>query len=699
MSVKKTARNRLAKENSPYLLQHADNPVDWYPWGDKAFEKARREDKMIFLSIGYSTCHWCHVMEHESFEDEQVAELMNRTFVSVKVDRENRPDLDSFFMDVAMMLNRTGGWPLNLVLTPEGKPFFAATYIPKERSMFSPGMLELIPKLEELWETDREKIMQSADSILAAMEQNSLENDRMEQILDPDRRDNLIRSAVEKAFGELSSSYEPKYGGFSTEPKFPQPHNLLFLLRYWKESGKEEALSMTRHTLENMRAGGIYDHLGFGFHRYSTDTEWKVPHFEKMLYDQAMLMLAYTEMYRATGEPKYADTVDEVYRYLIRELRSPEGGFYSAMDADSEGEEGKYYVWEWEEFVDALKPGEEGYINFFHLEEDGNFVDRSIGRKPGENILYRTQGGEPPGGTEKLEEVRTRLLSLREKRVPPHTDDKILTNWNGLLVYALARAGWVMDKPEYVETADRALQFLLDRMKREDGGLLHSYRNGEAEINGNVDDYAFVVAALLELYRADFRIARLAAAEKLSAFVSEHFEDREYGGFYFTDKDAADLPVRSKRAVDNALPSGVSLTVENLLRLYQLTGKPTYRESAERAVQSLTTEITSYPSAFAMLLSSLLLYTSGGHEIVVTGTREAASELLDVLNETYLPHSVILLKTPQNGEDLAAIAPYTEGYGMEGSAEAEVFVCTGFSCRRPVSTVGELTKLLEEMEK
>jgi uncharacterized protein len=688
--VEQTKQNRLAYENSPYLLQHADNPVDWYPWGDEAFEKARKEDKMIFLSIGYSTCHWCHVMEHESFEDEQVAELMNRAFVPIKVDREDRPDLDSFFMDIAVMLNGSGGWPLNLVLTPEGKPFFAATYIPKKRSMFSAGMLELIPKIEELWKSGRKKIFQSADSIMAAMEKKNKKEGRPEAAVSPDRRDDLIKTASRKAFESLSSAYEPRFGGFSKEPKFPQSHNFLFLLRYWKETGDEKALSMTKHTLDNMRAGGICDQLGFGFHRYSTDMEWKVPHFEKMLYDQAMLLLAYTEMYRVTGEREYAETVSEIYRYAVRELLSPEGGFYTAVDADSEGEEGKYYVWGYEEFVNALKPGEEGFINFFHV---------------GDNILYRTPGTEPPGGRDKLEEVRKRLLSLREKRAAPERDDKVLTNWNGLMIYALARAGWVLAEPRYVETASRALSFLLERMKREDGGLFHRYRNDQAGINGNLDDYAFIIAALLELYRADFHLDRLKEAERLSAFVSARFEDRENGGFYFTDMNTVDLPVRSKRAVDNAIPSGLSFTVENLLRLYQLTGKPTYRESAERAIQSLSTELSQYPSAFAMLLSSLLLYTSGGHEIVITGEEEETEKFIKEINQTYLPHSAVLLKTAENAKALADFAPYTKRYGTDtgqsGVPETapRVYVCSGFSCRAPVSTIEELKKLLEDPEK
>jgi uncharacterized protein YyaL (SSP411 family) len=690
----KAGWNHLKNETSPYLLQHADNPVDWYPWSEEAFEKAHREDKMVFLSIGYSTCHWCHVMEHESFEDEEVAALMNRSFVPIKVDREERPDLDSYFMDIAIMLNGNGGWPLNLVLTPERNPFFAATYIPKTGGMRSTGLIGLLSKLEQIWTTQRERIDESVNSILQAVEQGQGHKDTFQGGSPEEEQSKLISTAVNNGFQSLLQAYEPRFGGFSRAPKFPQPHTILFLLRYGVQKDNEEALSMAEHTLQQMRAGGIYDHLGFGFHRYSTDMEWKVPHFEKMLYDQAMTILAYVEAYRITGKKLYADTVDEIYTYLARDMLSSEGGFYSAVDADSEGVEGKFYLWDYDEFAQLLGEGEKEYIDFFHLYPQGNYTDQVHGHAPGDNILYRDPDDDPPGGNHTLESLRKRLLREREKRVPPHTDDKILTDWNSLVIFALARAGWVLNRTEYVEAAESAWGFLVSKMLHEDSSLFHSYRLGRAAVNGYLDDYAFLIAALLELYRARFKTEYLSQARQLSEYVLEHFEDKDYGGFFFTDKDSQELPVRKKKVMDNAYPAGNSLMLANLLTLFRLTGTVEYREKAENGIRALTPELSQAPAGCSMLLSAIMFYPAGGSEIVIVGEEEEVDEMIGVLNTSYRPDAVVLVKTPSSQQALTEIAPFTQGYQKVEDGKPSAYVCSGFACQKPVTTSEALRELL-----
>ena len=515
--------NRLAREKSPYLLQHANNPVDWYAWGDEAFEKAKEEDKPIFLSIGYSTCHWCHVMEKESFEDDETAQLMNDTFVSIKVDREERPDIDHVYMTVCQMMTGSGGWPLNVIMTPDRKPFFATSYLPKQSIYGRLGMDDLSRQVKKLWTESRDQVLDSSEKVMLAL--NRIQEDSPGQ--------SLGKEVLNTAFRQLSQNYDPKHGGFGNAPKFPTAHNMLFLLRYWKRTGDDSALRMVEGTLKAMRQGGIYDQIGFGFHRYSTDERWLVPHFEKMLYDQAMLAMIYTEAYQATGKEDYATTANEIFTYVLRDMTAVEGGFFSAEDADSEGEEGKFYVWTMDEIRNLLDSSEAELVTEVYRAADvGNFHEEATGQLTGSNILHMRQSlhetalrlGIPPEELKtRLEQARLKLFEAREKRIHPYKDDKILTDWNGLMIAALSKAAQVFDRPDYANAAMKAADFILSTLRAPDGRLLHRYRDGEAGMPPNVDDYVFMIWGLLELYEATFEIRYLKTALDLNQCFSPAF--------------------------------------------------------------------------------------------------------------------------------------------------------------------------------
>jgi uncharacterized protein YyaL (SSP411 family) len=497
--------NRLVQEKSPYLLQHAFNPVDWYPWGDEAFEKAKQQDKPIFLSIGYSTCHWCHVMERESFEDEHVARALNRVFVCIKVDREERPDIDSIYMAACQAMTGSGGWPLSILMTPEKRPFFAATYIPKTSHFDRMGLLELTERVEMLWQKSREEVNQAADKILAELQAANT--------ITPG--EGMSEDMLDLAYTQLAARYDSDYGGFGQAPKFPTPHNLTFLLRYWQRTGKREALEIVEKTLTQMSRGGICDHLGFGFHRYSTDRQWLLPHFEKMLYDQALLAIAFLEAYQATGRSSFANTAREIFTYVLRDMTGQEGGFYSAEDADSEGEEGKFYVWSSAELQAIL--GEEDAALFskvYNIRPEGNFFDEATHRLTGKNIPHLTMTPPALAGvadaehremSDRLTEIRKKLYQTRSHRVPPHKDDKVLTDWNGLMIAALAIGGRVLNDASFTKAARKAAEFVLARLKK-DGRLLKRYRQGTAALPAHLDDYAFMVWGLLELYETTFAL-------------------------------------------------------------------------------------------------------------------------------------------------------------------------------------------------
>ena len=686
--------NRLFHEKSPYLLQHADNPVDWYPWGDEAFDRAQREDKPIFLSIGYSTCHWCHVMAHESFEDRDVASLMNEAFVCVKVDREERPDIDRIYMSVCQMMTGSGGWPLTIIMTPNRRPFFAATYIPKESRWGRQGLIELIPRLKTIWETRRDEVENAAAQTVAHLMQPRTQkgNLRPEEILT-------------RTFEELQGQFDDVYGGFGNAPKFPMPHQVVFLLRHWQRTGAPDALRMADKTLSAMRQGGIFDQLGHGFHRYSTDPQWLVPHFEKMLYDQALLTMAFTEAFQATGDEAHARTVREVLGYCLRDLRSPEGGFYTAEDADSEGEEGRYYLWQMEEIRRLLDPEEFRLATAaFSIAEEGNFVDPVEPERRGDNILHLSGSpvkiAEGLGLTEdaflqRLETVRLRLLAAREKRVRPQRDDKILTDWNGLMIAALARAARVLGEPRYLEAAREAIGFILAQMRMADGRLLHRFCKGEAAVAANLDDYAFLIWGLIEAYGAGFNAEDLRAAIALQQIVDRHFRDPD-GGFFSTPDDGEALLFRPKEGHDGAVPSGNAVTLMNMIRLGRLTGDPRGEEEAAALSRTFAGSLQQIPSAHAQWMIALELLAAPSREVVIAGRpeREDTNALLAVVRRVYLPHLTLLLRP--EGEEAPAIteiAPFTrEMQSLGGRAAA--YVCTDFSCRRPVTDPHELEALL-----
>ncbi len=594
-----TRYNRLAGEKSPYLLQHATNPVDWYPWGEEAFEKARREDKPLFVSIGYSTCHWCHVMERESFEDLQVARLLNELFVPVKVDREERPDIDAVYVSAAQMLSGGAGWPLNIFLTPEGKPFYAVTYVPKARRFGRMGLLEMLPEIDRLWRVDREALMRDAEEVTEALRQTPA----VGEMPGPD--------VFDHAFSQLVRLYDDENGGFGSAPKFPVAEYLFFLLAYWRRTGNERALQMTRATLDAMRAGGMYDPIGFGFFRYSTDARWIVPHFEKMLYVQALLSMAYLDGYEATGGASYAVTAREVFNYVERDLTGEGGGFLSAQDADTGCGEGCFYLWTPRQLERALGPADASLaakvFNIFNTERRTAEAERGTVPRIGRPLAQVAQeiGMDETELRERVQGLRQRLFAARQKRPRPATDDKVLSDWNGLMIAAFARASKVLADPHLSLVAESAAQFVLGCLRSEEGRLLHRYRDGESAVAGQLDDYAFFTWGLIELYEATSDPQYLDVAVEMSVQLAEHFWDASSGGFFLTADDAEPLIARLKDAYDSALPSGNSVAMLNLLRLGGLTGKDELRTRAFATARAFSEDVIPSPVGHTQMLVAL----------------------------------------------------------------------------------------------
>jgi uncharacterized protein len=688
--------NLLINEKSPYLLQHAYNPVDWHPWGKEAFEKARKENKPIFLSIGYSTCHWCHVMAHESFEDEEVAELMNRAFVSIKVDREERPDIDNIYMTVCQIILGRGGWPLNIIMTPNKKPFFAGTYIPKKSRFNQTGMLELVPRIEEIWNKQHEEVLDSAEKITSTI-QNMISESAGEGV-----RGEAI---IEEAYDELLSSFDSEYGGFERAPKFPTPHKEFFLLRYWRRSGDPEALHMVENTLENMYRGGIHDHLGSGFHRYSTDSMWIVPHFEKMLYDQALIAAAYTEVYQVTGKELYKETAEGTFDYVLRDLTSPEGGFYCGEDADVDGLEGAYYLWTLEEIRNVLSAEESELITkVFNLKEGGNFEEEIRGKKTGTNILYMTQSlgafvAEFKIPKEELESrvksAREKLLEARNNRKRPARDDKVLTDWNGLMIAALAKGFQAFGEEKYLKAAEKAADFILKTLYRPGKRLLHRYRAGSAGISGTADDYAFLVHGLIELYEAGFELRYLKAALCLNNELLEHFWDPVNGGLFFTANDSESLIFRKKEFTDAAMPSGNSIEMLNLLRLSRITADPGLEDMADGMERAFSKLIRKIPSGYTQFLSALDFGIGPTYEVVIAGKHEApdTEHMLEELWTYFIPNKVLVFRPEGEDSEITNLATYTKTQvPIEGKATA--YVCQNYECQLPTTDINEMLKLL-----
>lgn len=683
--------NRLVFSQSPYLLQHAANPVDWHPWGEEAFERARAEDKPVFLSIGYSTCHWCHVMERESFEDEEVAALMNRDFICVKVDREERPDVDKIYMDVTQALTGSGGWPMTVILTPDQKPFFAGTYFPKHGRFGRPGMLDLLPQLAEAWRGQREQVLESADQITQHVV--DMNRGRPGNELDPD--------VMATAFQQLAERFDATRGGFGRAPKFPTPHQLSFLLRHGQRTGDARAADMAARTLTAMRLGGIYDHVGFGFHRYSTDANWLLPHFEKMLYDQALLALAYLDGFQATGDPLFAETAHEIFTYVLRDMTDPAGGFYSAEDADSEDVEGKFYLWRADELREVLGEEEAAwFMGLFGCREEGNFTPE--GSEPGgpDNIPHRTRSwtrlAEAEGSPvrelrSRADLLRQRLFDAREKRVHPLKDDKILTDWNGLMIAALARGARVLDEPTYRDAARQAADFALSTLRTPEGRLLKRSRGGRAGLPAHLDDYAFLIWGLLELYQTTFDIDHLREAAALTEVQLAHFWDDAGGGFFLTADDGETLLVRAKEVYDGATPSGNSVSALNLLRLARLTGRAEYEDRARSVFRAFGESISAQPVAYTQMMIAVDFAAGPAYEVVVAGDRDAADtrRMLSALHGAFLPRLALHLRDDAQAGLLAETAPYTEAMAPIGDA-ATAYVCQDFSCRQPTTDLAEM---------
>lgn len=682
--------NHLIKEKSPYLLQHAYNPVDWYPWGDEAFQKANLEDKPIFLSIGYSTCHWCHVMERESFEDESVAELLNDTFINIKVDREERPDIDAVYMKVCHIMTQSGGWPLTIMMTPDKKPFFAATYIPKENKYGRVGMLDLIPKIKSIWKTRRADILSAASEITSAVRQPLSV-----------KAGQLSEETLHQAYQSLLMSFDKTFGGFGQAPKFPSPHNFFFLLRYWNRDGNEKALQIVEHTLQNMRRGGIYDHIGFGFHRYSTDARWVVPHFEKMLYDQALMAMAYIELYQITGNKEYENTAREIFTYVLRDMTDEQGGFYCAEDADSEGVEGKFYLWTEEEIRKILTPKEADlFLSIYRHSSDIELPGMHDIPERQFIVHLKLKGKTEKGLTETVSEtenIRKKLFTCREKRVHPHKDDKILTDWNGLMIAALARGAQVFDEPVYADAAECAMNFILKFMQTNDGRLLHRYRQGEAAIKGNIDDYAFSIWALLELYEATFQTKHLQKALELHAHLFSHFPDDKNGGLFFTSSDAEELLTRPKELYDGAIPSGNSVAFINTLKLSRITGDADMEKQANKIYKAFEALTDAMPTTFTYFLCGFDFTIGPSSEIIITGgvNKSDTKKLLSALRMQFVPNKVVIFRPEKTTQPaIEVIAPFVRSHsGINKKATA--YVCTNFTCALPTNDPQKMIELLK----
>lgn len=687
--------NKLINEKSPYLLQHAYNPVDWHAWGDEAFEKADKENKPVFLSIGYSTCHWCHVMEHESFEDPEVAKLMNDVFVSIKVDREERPDIDHIYMNVCQMMTGQGGWPLSIVMTPDKRPFFSGTYFPKENRFGRIGFKDLIKGIDNAWKTKRDEIEKNADQITSYLKQASIN----------DAGNELPIEILHNAYKYFHERFDNQYGGWGIKPKFPSPHNLLFLLRYSKKSGEERALQMVEKTLLEMAKGGIFDHIGFGFHRYSTDQQWLVPHFEKMLYDQAMLLHAFTECYQATNNGKLKETAQQIIEYVSRDMISSEGGFYSAEDADSEGVEGKFYVWTTDEVKEILNEEESNlFKQIYNFEKEGNYEEEAAHSRNGTNIphlkksheeLSNETGIELNNLKPLLERMRKKLFDVREKRVHPQKDDKILTDWNGLMVSALAKAGRVFDNINYIRLAEKAIQFIDSKLTDETGKLIHRYREGEAKLNAVLDDYAFVMWGLIELYQATFNTDYLHKAVSFYDILMKHYWDDLNGGFFFTPDFGENLLVRTKEIYDSAIPSGNSVMMNNLIKLARLTSGEQFEETANLLSKSYSDNVSSAPQAFAYFLCGLDFAKGPSNEIVLVtdNNKEGLNAFLNKLNENFIPNQVVIVVDKSDRKAIEKLAPFVKEYKTK-DGQPTAYVCRNFACSMPVTTPDEMLKLI-----
>ncbi|PYT32662.1 MAG: thioredoxin domain-containing protein [Acidobacteria bacterium] len=700
--------NRLIHEKSPYLQQHAHNPVDWYPWGPDAFKKSRKEDKPIFLSIGYSTCHWCHVMERESFENDTIAAVLNKYFVPIKVDREERPDIDRIYMSYVQATTGGGGWPMSVWLTPDLKPFIGGTYFPPENRYGRAGLPVLLERIADAWRSDRQKIIQSSSEVLeqlAKQEQVTASTAGL-----PDQ------SVLESGFFQFRRSFDVKLGGFGDAPKFPRPvvHN--FLLRYFARTKKEEARDMVLATLHSMAKGGMNDQLGGGFHRYSVDGRWFVPHFEKMLYDQAQLGTSYLEAYQITRDPYFAGVAHRIFDYVLRDMTDKDGGFYSAEDADSvidpakpeEKGEGAFYVWKQEEIGQiAGQPAAAWFSHRYGVELHGNVANDPQEEFKGKNILFEAHSVEETARhfDKPADEVRTalaevarKLLATRSKRVRPHLDDKVLSAWNGLMISAFAKGGAILDEPRYSVAAARAAHFILGRMyDPKTGTLLRRYRQQEAAIPGFLDDYAFFAQGLLDLYETQFDLQHLESAVKLTEKMSELFEDRQNGGFFSSPSGDASLVMRMKDDYDGAEPSGNSIAVLNLLRLAEMTNREEFREAAQKSLRAFASRMAGIPSGVPQMLVAYDFSLAKPKQIILVGARSTpdTAEMLHRLHARFVPHKIVMLVgDDRERKTLAGWIPVIETMGRLGG-KATAYVCENYTCKLPTAEPAKFAELIQ----
>ncbi|HEU4477217.1 MAG TPA: thioredoxin domain-containing protein [Pyrinomonadaceae bacterium] len=680
--------NRLIHETSPYLLQHAHNPVNWNPWGEEAFAEARRENKPILLSIGYSACHWCHVMEHESFENEDIAALMNENFVNIKVDREERPDLDQIYMNAVQMMTHHGGWPMTVFLTPEGVPYYGGTYFPPEDRHNMPGFPRVLIALSEAYRERPDEIAETTASIRKELERLNASQESSEL---------LTKDLLDTAFRGIVRNYDQINGGFGSAPKFPPAMVLEFLLRTYHRIQTPQALEIVSHTCSKMAEGGIYDQLGGGFHRYSTDSKWLVPHFEKMLYDNALLSRLYLHHYQATGDDKARRVSEGILDYVVREMTAPEGGFYSTQDADSEGVEGKFFVWSWNEIQELL--GDQAapvFCDYYNVTTEGNFeglnilnVTRSLSEVAARNSM------EVDALEALLAASRRKLYEAREKRVKPDRDEKILTAWNGMMLASFAEAGAILERDDYIEVARRNARFILETL-RNDGLLLRTYKDGIAKLNGYLEDYAFLSEGLLTLYEATGDLEWLQACLQLTAKMVEEFWDDDAGGFFFTGKSHETLIVRSKDFFDNATPSGNSVAAEVLLRLALLADNEDYRRRGTTILRLMAQAMNRYPAGFGRALGALDFYLSSPKEIAIIGEpKSAATKLLKrEVWQRYLPNKVIAAAGPDDSTAVEVV-PMLRGRSVPGE-QPTAYVCERYVCKKPATNPSELAAQLEE---
>ncbi|MGB6646935.1 MAG: thioredoxin domain-containing protein [Bacteroidota bacterium] len=697
--------NRLLNEKSPYLRQHAYNPVDWHPWGEEAFQKARVEQKPIFLSVGYSTCHWCHVMERESFENDQIAAFLNEHFVSIKVDREERPDVDRIYMTALQAMGQNGGWPMSMFLTPDLKPFYGGTYFPPESRYGRAGFPDVLRRIHEVWEKENTKVAESAYAITGFLE---------EVAAGPPPGGVPDQDLLDRCYQEFAQTYDPSHGGFGDGPKFPGPSVLDFLMQYYSRSEDRNALMMAETTLREMSLGGIYDHIGGGFHRYSVDGEWRVPHFEKMLYDQAQLVNAYVNLYQITRNPYYATIIRETAEYVLRDLRSPEGAFYSAEDADSprpenqeEESEGAFYVWSKGEVIEILGKDGETFCEYYGIREEGNALSDPHHEFTGKNILYVAQ---PSGGGMAVDRAdsdesrilladsRKKLQRMRSSRPRPHRDEKILTSWNGLMIGALARAGVVLGRPDYVVAAAGAATFIWQRLyDTERKLLLRRYRDAESRFEGQLVDYAFLTDGFLALYESSFDVKWLHRAGELSRRQIDLFWDDAQGGFFETSGNDPSVLFRMKEQHDGAEPSGNSVAVTNLIRLSSITDDEGLREHASRSLAAFSVTMEKQPMVMPNMVTALGHYHRSPLQIVVAGRLgdPRTAEMLDQVTGRYLPNKVLLFLG--GGEDeawLKSMVPWIAGYTMSDDRPT-AYVCRGFACDLPTSLPEKVGEQIE----